>query len=180
MALRLTATGLTDGNGRPLLNGSGTPLQFLQSTYTSVWENSSSGSEYDLVGVLGDGTFSITPTSSSSTLLFQFVLSQGQEDTWRHQSYKFYYKIGSGGSWVNFYGTTGYVWISGSNGHLATHRAQTLISPATTTTVYFKVTANNHVNGNTLHLNQNNTSDTGANNNSCQTTSSMNVWEFSG
>jgi hypothetical protein len=180
MALILTATGVTDGNGRPLLNGSGTPLQFIQSAYTSVYENSSSQSEYDLPGALGDGSFGITPTSSSSTLLFQFVLAQGQEDTWRHQSYRFYYKIGSGGSWVNFYGTTGYVWIVSNSGSLNSHRAQTLINPATTTTVYFKVTANNHGNGNTLHLNQNNSNASTANNNEGQVSSSVNVWEFSG
>jgi hypothetical protein len=107
------------------------------------------------------------------------VLSQGQEDTWRHQSYRFYYKVGSGGSWTNIYGTTGYSWMSGTSGHLTTHMNQVYFSPATTSTVYFKVTANNHTSGNTLHLNQNNTTNDTANNNTCQTSSSVSVWEFS-
>jgi len=178
MPVTLTANGITSST-TTMLKGSGTPLQFLQSVYTSVFENASSGSEYDMPGVLGDGTFSITPTNTSTQLLFQFVLSQGQEDTWRHQSYRFYYKVGSGGSWTNIYGTTGYSWMQGTSGHLTTHMNQVYFSPATTSTVYFKVTANNHTSGNTLHLNQNNTTNDTGNNNTCQTSSSVSVWEFS-
>lgn len=179
MPLSLTANGLIDNSGRTLLNSSGTPLQFIQSIYTAVYENTSSQSEYDLPGVLGDGSFGITPTNSSTKLLFQFEISQGQEDTWRMQAYRFYYKIGSGGSWNNINGTTAYSWMQSTNGHLTTHRNQVQFFHGTTSTVYFKVTANQHGNGNTLHLNQNSSSNTQSNNNQANTSTSMNVWEFS-
>ena len=179
MPLTLTANGITSGTGTTMLNSSGTPLQFLQSTYSTVTEVTGNQTEYDMPGVLGNGTFSITPTNSSTKFLFQFVLSQGQEDTWRHQAYRFYYKVGAGGSWININGTTGYSWISGSSGHLTTHRNQVLFNHNTTSTVYFKVTGNNHGNGDTLHLNQNNTTNDTGNNNNCQTSSSLSVWEFS-
>ena len=135
----------------------GVPLQILQWNYSTVYENTTQNSEYDLPSPLGDGTANITLSSSSNKILFRAGMQCGQEDTWRQNYFRVYYSIG-GGSWTALTGFAGLVYITSCNGGLGTFSYEYLWAPSTTTNIRFKIAQTGHANGGYLHLNQNNIS----------------------
>ena len=145
----------------------GSILQVQQYSYTSVYENTTSNTEQNLPGVLGNGTASITLTNYSSRILFTAVIQNGQEADWRANFYRVYYGFGSGGAGSQFAGGFGgHSFISGINGGMTTNITEFLLPPLNILgTVYFKITRHGHNNGGYIHLNQNNTTNTSAANN---------------
>lgn len=180
----LTATGVTNSSGRLILNGGVTnPNSVLQVqfySYTSVWEvQPGSVVTYDMPGQLGDGTFSITPSSTTSRLLFSWTMACGHEDTWRSNFVTTYYKIGSG-SWTNFYGGGGSDnYIQGNNTGARTCGNQFLLSLSTTSTVYFKLQIYGH-DGESgyIHLNKNKNTNSQSNDNDNNMSSTIMVMEL--
>jgi hypothetical protein len=166
--------------GKTILQGTGSILQVVQYGYSSVYENTAQNTEYDMPGVLGDGTASINPINSSSRILFSAVMHCGQEDTWRGNFFKTFYKIGSG-SWTQFNGGFAQInYVASTNGLMNSVTTEFLLSSlSTTSTVYFKITQIGHANGGYLHLNQNNTTNSGAANNTVSTTSTITLKEIS-
>jgi hypothetical protein len=173
----LTASGVTNSSGRLILNGAATNpcsvLQVVGDSYSSVWQvQPGTVVTYDMPGVLGDGTFSITPSSTASKILFNWTAQIGHEDTWRSNFITTFYKIGSG-SWTQFYGGGGSMtYIQSNNTGCRTCGNQYLLSLSTTSTVYFKLQICGHSGeSGYVHLNQNNntntTSDSNANGVTC-------------
>ena len=147
---------LRPADDKLLLRKEGCVLQTItEATYSSVYENSSTNSEYDLPGDLGNGNAQITPLFSDSRLLFTGVIHCGQNTTWRQNYFKTYYKIGSG-SWTQFNGFGNNLYNEDYNGMSQTVTVSYLLSSlSTTSTVSFKITQIGHANGGALHLNKN-------------------------
>lgn len=166
--------------GKTLLQSTGSILQIVQYGYSAVYENTTANSEYDMPGVLGDGTASINPINASSRILFSAVMHCGQEDTWRGNFFRTYYKIGSG-SWTQFNGGFAQInYVASYNGLMNSVTTEFLLTSLnTTSTVYFKITQTGHANGGYLHLNQNNTTNSTTANNTVLTTSTITLKEIS-
>jgi hypothetical protein len=158
----------------------GAVLQTLQWTYGSHYENFAQNSEYDMPGVLGDGTPNITLTSSSNQILIKTVMHCGQEDTWRGNFFRIYYSI-AGGSWTLLTGGgfSSIVYTGGHNGMMGSV-GTTLLTTSwnTASNIRFKVTQIGHANGGYLHLNQNNTTNSQDNNNTISAASSIMLQEI--
>jgi hypothetical protein len=175
----ISVNSVNNTSGTNILSSTGSIIQMVQYQYSDVYESTTQNSEYDMPGVLGSGC-AITPLNSSSVLLFSAVIHGGQEDTWRCNFFKTYYKIGSG-SWTQFGANFSHMtYVSGYSGMLNSIGTETLLSSlATTSTVSFKITTIGHANGGYLALNQNNfSSDTSANN-SCRCSSTITLYEIS-
>lgn len=131
--------------------------------YTSVVDYAQTNNHQDLPGILGNGTPSLTPRSSSSKILVECCVHMGHEQTWRSINIKVFRKIGTGG-YVERFGFSGGQY-SGSHILGSTQARCFLDSPGTTSTVYYKAQWRGHSQGGDLHLNQSNFSNTSANNN---------------
>lgn len=181
----LTGNTITNASGRSILNASATNpntvLQIQFYSYTPVWElQPGVVVVYDMPGQLGDGTFNITPSSTTSRLLFSWTFACGHEDTWRSNFITTYYKIGSGGSWVNFAGGGGSCnWISGNNTGARTAGRQFLLSLNTTSQVFFKLQIYGH-DGESgyIHLNKNKNTNSQSNDNDNNMSSTIMVMEL--
>jgi hypothetical protein len=154
---------------------SGSIIRSLQWTYSSVYENTAQNVEYDLPGVLGDGSANITLNSPSNNILITAVMHCGHEDTWRVNLFKIYYSIG-GGSWNTLtgggFGSINYV-SSNNTGCQSVSTTLLAVNWNTTSNIRFKVTQIGHANGGYLHLNQNNVTNTTAANNTVSVASSI-------
>jgi hypothetical protein len=180
----LTASGVTNSSGRLILNGAASNpatvlnVQFIN--YTAVWEQlPGSVTTYDGPGVLGDGSLSITPISTSSRLLFSWTAAIGHEDTWRQNYITTFYKIGSG-AWTQFYGGGGACnYISSNNAGARTCGNQFLLSLSTTSTVYFKIQIFGHGGeSGYIHLNKNKNTNSTSNDNDNGMSTTMMVMEL--
>ena len=148
---------LRPADDKLLLRKEGCVLQTItEATYSSVYQNTSNNTEYDMPGDLGNGNAQITPTFSDSRLLFTAVIHCGHNETWRQNYFRTYYKIGSG-SWNQFNGSFGCnIYNEGTHGLSQTVTVSYLLSSlSTTSTVSFKITQTGHANGGALHLNKN-------------------------
>ena len=145
-----------------------TCVQLVQFSSTSVFESTVT-TEYDLPSPFGDFSMSITPRYTNSVFHINYVMQCGQEDTWRGNGFRLYFRIGTGGAVTQYSagGAYGYTWVQGSNGNSNPAVANFIFpSQGTLTPIFFKLTQDGHDNGAFLHLNQNNQTngDTGANN----------------
>jgi hypothetical protein len=181
----LTASGVTNSSGRLILNGAVTNpcsvLQVVAGDYSSVFQQQPGAIvTYDMPGILGDGSFNITPSSTTSKILFQWTAQIGHEDTWRSNHITTYYKIGAGGSWTQFFGGGGSMtYISGNNTGCRTCGNQFLLSLNTTSTVYFKLQIYGHEGeSGYIHLNQNNNTNTTSDSNANGVTSTIMAMEL--
>ena len=148
---------LRPADDKLLLRKEGCVLQTItEATYSSVFESGTNNSEYDMPGDLGNGNAQITPLFSDSRLLFTAVIHCGQNETWRQNYFKTFYKIGSG-SWTQFGGSfASNLYNEGHHGMSQTVTVSFLLSSlSTTSTVSFKITQIGHANGGALHLNKN-------------------------
>lgn len=154
-------------------------IQVRQYSYNLVYENTSQNVEYDMPGDLGNGNAVITPVFANSLVWFKALIHCGQEDTWRSNFFKVYYRI-NGGTW-NFLNNAGFShtsYVSGSNGMMQSTPASYLFSFNTTGTIGFKITQTGHANGGYLHLNQNNTTNNTAANNTVGCSSTITLMEI--
>jgi hypothetical protein len=157
----------------------GSILQVLQWGYNSVYENTSQNVEYDLPSPLGDGTINITPSQTSSRIRVQAQINAGQEDTWRANYFKSYFSI-AGGSWNQFSGTSSIGYIENTSGGMQSVVLDYVLSLSTTSNVRIKITQIGHLNGGYLHLNQNNTTNTTAANNTINAYTTVTLTEIKG
>lgn len=174
----MTGTAITTNAGRTILNQTGNVIQCVQYNYPSLYTNSSTrNTEYDMPGVLGDGTATITPSYSSNRILIMHQISLGNELTWRSTGFRTYYKIGAG-SWVNYTGGFAGITYANTTGCCITiHQNYLLSSLNTTSTVAFKLTFVEHNDGGNMRLNDNN--NTGSlGSNLANTSSSITIWEI--
>jgi len=170
---------ILDRNNNIMLKKGGAVVQIQQYTYTPVYENTTQNSEYDMPGVLGDGTATIIPIHSNSRILFTSVMQCGSETTWRQNYFKTFYKIGAG-AWTQFNGSSASVLYTDTNGLLYSNKNEFLLtSLSTTSSVAFKITQIGHAGGGFLHLNQNNVTNSAAANNSVGVHSSITLKEIS-
>jgi hypothetical protein len=143
-------------------------MQVMQYQYTSVYEKTDNSGEWDMPGVLGDGSMVIIPYAASSRIMVRYIMHGGQEDTWRGNHYRLYYKI-AGGNWtqVSGGGAGSLSYISGNNGGSSPCYCNFLMSSlGTISPINFKLTHDgSDGSSGYLHLNQNNnTNNTAANN----------------
>jgi len=117
----------------------------------------------DMPGVMGNGTPSLTPRSSSSKILVECGVHIGHQTTWREINIKVFRKIGTG-SWTEIFGLSGGT-NNGTNVLGSTQARGYLDSPGTTSTVYYKAQWRGHSQGGDFHLNQSNFSNSTNNNN---------------
>ncbi len=163
-------------------NTNGTPYQTIvqvrQFLYDSVYENTVQNSEYDMPGLLGNGTVTITPFFATSRILIRAWVQAGQEDTWRQNYHRIYYRINNG-SWIFLpFATFGsLVYIASMNGCMATFHTEYLASFGTTNKIDFKMTNIGHANGGYLHLNQNSITNTTAATNTYSVASGFTLYE---
>jgi len=159
---------------------SGSIIRSLQWTYSAVFENTAQNTEYDLPGVLGDGSANITLSSPSNNILITPVMHCGHEDTWRVNLFRIYYSIG-GGSWILLngggFGSMNYI-ASFNTGCQSVSTTLLTTGWNTTSNIRFKITQIGHANGGFLHLNQNNTTNTTAANNTVSVASSILLQEI--
>jgi hypothetical protein len=158
---------------------SGAILQVVQISYSTVYENTASGSEYDLPSPLGDGTCNITPLSTTSRLHIRTVMQCGQEDTWRANFFRVYYSS-AGGAWtqLNSAGSSSLNYIASMNGACTPAVGDLVTTFATTSNIRFKVTQIGHASGGYLHLNQNNTTNSQSGTNTVSVGSTITVTEI--
>ena len=155
-------------------------LQVVQYQYTSVYEQLGPSSEYDMPGLLGDGSMVIVPFLSNSRIMVRYIMHGGQEDTWRGNLYRLYYKI-AGSNWIQVIGggASSLAFISGNNGGSSPCYCNFLMpSLNTTSPINFKLTHDGHDGSSGyLHLNQNNNTNSQAANNTVQVASTFTLIE---
>ena len=175
----LTVNTINNTSGTNILPSTGSIIQTAQFGYSDVFESFTGNTTFDMPGIFGGGA-SITPFNSSSRILFSMVIHCGQEDTWRNNFFRTYYRIGSG-SWNQFGANcAGYSWVGSINGVMNSIGSEFLLPTlSTTSTVSFKVTQTGHTNGGFLHLNQNNTTNDQTARNTVNCTSTITLYEIS-
>jgi hypothetical protein len=154
-------------------------MQIIQYQYTSVYENTNQA-EFDMPGLLGDGSMVIVPFLASSRIMVRYIMHGGQEDTWRSNNYRLYYKIG-GSNWIQMVGggAASLSYISGNNGGSSPCYCNYLMpSFNTVAPINFRLTHDGHDNGGYLHLNQNNNTNSQAANNTVQVASTFTLIEI--
>jgi hypothetical protein len=155
-------------------------LQVVQYQYTPVFEKTDNAGEWDMPGVLGDGSMVIVPFLASSRIMVRYIMHGGQEDTWRGNHYRLYYKI-AGSNWIQVIGggAGSLSFISGANGGSSPCYCNFLMpSFNTTAPINFKLTHDgSDGSSGYLHLNQNNNTNTGAANNTVQVASTFTLIE---
>jgi len=150
----LKTNAILDSRGNTMMKKGGI-IQIVQYSYSTVFERLSNGGWDAMPGVLGNGSASITPRFSDSRILFSTHLHCGNENTWRANLFRTYYRIG-GGSWVQFQGGLGSVNYGNTNGVCNTVCNEYLLPTlSTTSAVTFKMEFYGHDSGGYLHLNQN-------------------------
>ena len=169
----------------------GSIVQVKMFEYRSVYQDSSNQNvERDMPGVLGDGSM-FMECEAGNRILLECNMQLGQEDTWRSIFMRVYWNGGmnrapsgqqvSGGNGANttsitnsarpddsllYAGGTGHNYTQSNNGMLHTANWTVLTPPVINKgAVNFRMTQVGHNNGNTLHLNQNNVSNSGSDNN---------------
>jgi len=180
MANSLSVNTLQNTSGTQYGFYAGQIIQCVAHQYSDVYHDVRQGQEIELPGVLGNGAASITPLNSSSRILFVLNYGGGQEDTWRHQKIRSYYKIGAG-SWTEFTGGSMHwmSWGSSANGAAHTNGIEHLLpSLSTTSAVSFKCTWTGNNNGGYIHLNQNNRNNDTSDNNLARIVSAINLYEI--
>jgi len=156
---------------------SGSIVQVLQWSYNSVYENFAQNSEYALPSPFGDGSMAITPSNANNKIRVQAQINCGQEDTWRANYFKFYYAIGGGGS-THFGGASAIGYIENHSGGMTSIYFDYLLSLNTTSSVAIRVNQVGSANGGYLHLNQNNYSNAGNNNNTINAYTTVTLTEI--
>ena len=133
----------------------------IKSEMTIITNNSSIGNtnETDMPAPL-DGTMNFTPIQSTPNLLVHMHFLTAQANTWSSEIIKAYYKVGSGGSWVQYglSGMTRYVeshWTSSQHNSLFQTIGSTPsgIIMGAETVLYFKFTTENDNSGGYFHPN---------------------------
>ena len=177
----------------------GSILQVKMFEYTSVYEDGSNAEkERDLPGILGNGGMFIE-CEVGNRILVECNMQLGQQATWRSIFMRVYWNGGmnrapsgqqvSGGNGANTTSITNsarpddsLLWAGGSghnytqsyNGMLHTANWTALTPPVINKgAVNFRMTEVGHNNGNTLHLNQNNISNSGGANNTVNCASTV-------
>jgi hypothetical protein len=157
-----------------------TCVQLVQFSSTSVFESTAT-TEFDMPSPFGDFSMSITPRYANSVFHINYVMQCGQEDTWRGNGFRLYYRVGSGGSVIQHTagGAYGYTWTSSWNGNMNPAVANFIFpSQGSLTPIFFKLTQDGHDNGAFLHFNQNNNTNTGAANNFVSVASTFTIMEI--
>ena len=177
----------------------GSILQVKMFEYTSVHEdNGNNEKERDMPGILGNGGMFIE-CEVGNRILVECNMQLGQEATWRSIFMRVYWNGGmnrapsgqqvSGGNGGNTTSITNsarpddsLLWAGGS-GHNYTQTYSGMLHTANWTVltppvinkgaVNFRMTQVGHNQGNTLHLNQNNTTNSGGANNAIQCASTV-------
>jgi hypothetical protein len=177
----------------------GSILQVKMFEYTSVHEdNANNEKERDMPGILGNGGMFIE-CEVGNRILVECNMQLGQESTWRSIFMRVYWNGGmnrapsgqqvSGGNGANTTSITNsarpddsLLWAGGS-GHNYTQNYSGMLHTANWTVltppvinkgaVNFRMTQVGHNQGNTLHLNQNNTTNSGGANNAIQCASTV-------
>jgi hypothetical protein len=144
--------------------------------YTPVYVQTQ-GSNQDLPSPLGDGTANLTPSSTSSRIYCIAQINCGQIDTWRANYFRVYYSIGGGG-WVQFGGFASLTYIAGTSGGMQSVIFSQTLSPSTTSNVRIKIMQEGHPNGGDLFLNQNNITNSAAQNNTVSAASTLTLMEI--
>ena len=177
----------------------GSIVQVKMFEYTAVYQdNSNQNKERDMPGLLGDGSMFIE-CEAGNRILIECNVQVGQEATWRSQFFRIYWNGGmnrapsgqqvSGGNGANttsitnstrpddsllYAGGSGHAFTSGHSGMLHTANWTVLTPPVINKgAVNFRMTQVGHNDGQTLHLNQNNTTNSGNNNNTHQVATSL-------
>lgn len=177
----------------------GSIIQVKQFTYSSVFQdNSNDNIERDMPGVLGDGSMFIE-CEAGNRILVECNMQVGQEDTWRSIFFRVYWNGGmnrapggvrnSAGNGANttsitnsarpddnllYAGGSGHNYTQNNNGMLHTANWSVLTPPVINKgAVNFRMTEVGHDNGNTLHLNQNNITNSTSNDNDNQVASTV-------
>ena len=177
----------------------GSIVQVKMFEYTSVYQDTNNqNKERDMPGLLGDGSMFIE-CEAGNRILIECNVQVGQESTWRSQFFRIYWNGGmnrapsgqqvSGGNGANttsitnstrpddsllYAGGSGHVYTQNYSGMLHTANWTVLTPPVINKgAVNFRMTQIGHENGHSLHLNQNNTTNSTSNNNTHQVATSL-------
>ena len=177
----------------------GSIVQVKMFEYTAVYQDTNNqNKERDMPGLLGDGSMFIE-CEAGNRILIECNVQVGQESTWRSQFFRIYWNGGmnrapsgqqvSGGNGANTTSITNSarpddsLLYAGGSGHAYTQNHAGMLHTANWTVltppvinkgaVNFRMTQVGHNNGQTLHLNQNNTTNSGNNNNTHQVATSL-------
>lgn len=180
-------------------NEPGSIVQVKMFEYTSVYEDNGNGQkERDMPGILGNGAMFIE-CEAGNRIIIESNIQIGQEDTWRSQMYRIYWngganrapggQVNSGGNGANTTSIAnstrpddsllwasggGHAYLSGYNGAMHTANWSVLTPPVINKgAVNFRMTHTGHNDGHTLHLNQNNFTNSGGANNTISAASSV-------
>lgn len=180
-------------------NEPGSIVQVKMFEYTSVYQDTSNQNvERDMPGILGNGAMFIE-CEVGNRILLECNMQVGQEDTWRSIFFRVYWNGGmnrapsgqytSGGNGANttsitnsarpddsllYAGGSGHAYTSGYSGMLHTANWTVLTPPVINKgAVNFRMTHLGHNDGNTLHLNQNNVTNSSSNDNDNQVASTV-------
>lgn len=177
----------------------GSIVQVKMFEYNSVYNDSSNQNiERDMPGILGNGAMFIE-CEAGNRILVECNMQVGQNDTWRSIFFRIYWNGGmnrapsghqvSGGNGANttsitnsarpddnllYAGGSGHNYNANNNGMLHTANWSVLTPPVINNgAVNFRMTEVGHDNGNTLHLNQNNVTNSTSNENDNQVASTV-------
>lgn len=179
----LLVDSVRDSNGNQYGLRSGNILQTRFYEYSAVFSGANESVERELPGILGNGLAGITLHDTNNHVLCEITIQQGQDDTWRNNAFRQYYRINQGSWTVNTSGAmSAHVYVNGSSGHMKSLKIMTILDPGVSAsagdTIYFKYTYQGHSSGGNLYLNKNNSSNSTATLNGFSVASTMQLSEI--
>lgn len=157
----------------------GTIIQVRNYLYTDTHVRSGS-SEERMPNILGNGLAVITTHSNKNQIMLETTIQSGQVSTWTHTLYRFYYKLGEGGSWTQWTDAnmTSYQWNSSASGSMRSTSNMAIFDPAYQGNIYFRITFSGHNNGDGLHINKANSNNSDEARNEYNVASTMTLSEL--
>lgn len=157
----------------------GTIIQVRNYLYTDTHVRSGS-SEERMPNILGNGLAVITTHSNKNQIMLETTIQSGQVSTWTHMLYRFYYKLGEGGSWTQWTDAnmTSYQWNSSASGSMRSTSNMAIFDPAYQGNIYFRITFSGHNNGDGLHINKANSNNSDEARNEYNVASTMTLSEL--
>jgi len=133
----------------------GTVIQVRNYMYSDTHARSGN-SEERLPNILGNGLAVITTHSNKNHIMLETTIQSGQVNTWTHMLYRFYYKLGEGGSWTQWTDANmnTYQWNQNYHGVMRSTSNMSIFDPAYKGNIYFRITQSGNNNGDGLHLNK--------------------------
>ena len=175
----LKTNNISDLSGNQYGFRNGTIIQVRNYMYTDTHVRTGTQEE-QMPNILGNGLAVITTHSNKNHIMLETTIQSGQVSTWTHMLYRFYYKLGEGGSWTQWTDANmnSYQWISNVSGGMRSNSNMAIFDPNYQGNIYFRITFSGNNSGDGLHINKCNSDNQDAARNEFSVASTMTLSEI--